>query len=81
MKFYFHIFRFVTPIFLHGGIIHAFFNLYSQFRMGVFVEMRWGSKNFAIIYFASGVVGIMMSLIGHPDRIAVGASGALCMFF
>ena len=46
--------------------------------MGLYLELRWSSKVWAIIYFTSGIYGILLSAVGHPDRIAVGASGALC---
>ncbi len=48
--------RFITPIFLHAGIIHLLFNLLFQLRFGLFMERRWGLLCFVLIYFISGTL-------------------------
>jgi len=45
--------------------------------MGVFLELKWGTRILAIIYVVSGIGGSLLSLLIHPDQISVGASGAL----
>src|SRR2546428_2978723 len=51
------IWRLVTPIFLHIGLIHLFFNSYALWVVGPTVEKLYGSERFVILYLASGVAG------------------------
>ncbi|CAN0075383.1 unnamed protein product [Sphacelaria rigidula] len=71
------IWRLVTPILLHGGVLHIIMNLTSQFRMGTFLEERWGTKNWLIIYWVGGLGGNLLSCVASPDKVGVGASGAI----
>ncbi|CAN0444012.1 unnamed protein product [Pylaiella littoralis] len=71
------IWRLLTPILLHGGVLHIFMNLTSQFRMGLFLEERWGTKNWLIIYWVGGLGGNLLSCVASPDKVGVGASGAI----
>eukprot|EP01107_Rhizomastix_libera_P009512 TRINITY_DN25609_c0_g1_i1.p1 TRINITY_DN25609_c0_g1~~TRINITY_DN25609_c0_g1_i1.p1 ORF type:complete len:336 (-),score=83.12 TRINITY_DN25609_c0_g1_i1:72-1079(-) len=73
----YHFFRFITPVFLHAGFVHLFFNLYSEFKMCTFLEKRWGAVNYLSIFFVSGVSSILLSVTAKPDTISVGASGAI----
>ena len=41
----------VTYMFLHGGIVHLFFNMFSLYMFGRLLERVWGSKRFLIFYF------------------------------
>lgn len=70
--------RFVTPIFLHGGIIHIGFNLLLQISLGSNMEKDIGHVRFAIIYFASGIAGFVLGGNFAPNGTAsTGASGSL----
>ncbi|KAG0307992.1 hypothetical protein BGZ99_001305, partial [Dissophora globulifera] len=53
-------FRFITPIFLHGGIVHLLFNLMFQLRTGADLERDMGFLRFGIIYMISGIVGFIL---------------------
>ena len=68
--------RFVTPMFVHIGIIHFFFNAMALFYIGYQIEYILGARWFLLIYFASGVVGNLSSCIFSLAPSA-GASGAL----
>jgi membrane associated rhomboid family serine protease len=68
--------RFITPMFLHVGIIHLLFNLCSQLQM-VTLERNYGCHRIIPIYFLSGVAGTLSSAIFVPNQIMVGASGAI----
>ncbi|OUM60782.1 hypothetical protein PIROE2DRAFT_45923 [Piromyces sp. E2] len=77
-------FRFITPIFLHSGLLHILFNLIFQIRTGVDMEKDFGSWRIGIIYMATGIFGFAF---GAYNSIAtsVGCSGALygligCLF-
>jgi rhomboid protease GluP len=68
--------RFFTPMFLHGGILHLGFNSYFLYIVGPQVERSYGTLRFAAIYFLSGFAGSIASfaLTASPS---IGASGAL----
>jgi len=77
IKYHYQVWRLCTPILLHAGFIHLFLNLYSQFRLGLFLEYKWSSRTWIIVYFISGIGGNLLSSLIHPDSIGVGASSAL----
>lgn len=71
------LFRFLTPILLHAGIIHLLMNMACQWRFALFVERQWGTPRFALVYLASGLGATLLSCVWSPNKVAVGASGAL----
>lgn len=79
-------FRLVTPIFIHGGLLHLFSNSYALWANGPLVEKLYGSSRFLLIYLLTGIGGVAGSYIwqevtNHPDVPSVGASGALFGLF
>ena len=61
----FHIFQFVTYMFLHAypSPSHIFFNMFALFMFGRMLETVWGSKRFLIYYFVTGMgAGIIQEL-------------------
>jgi len=68
--------RFVTPIFLHIGILHLAFNTYALYVFGPQIEHFFGSARFLAIYLLSGISGVLLSFALSP-RAAAGASGAI----
>lgn len=68
--------RFITPIFIHIGIIHFLFNTYALRMVGPLLESQLGKKWFLILYFASGIVGNIASTYVNIG-IGAGASGAI----
>ncbi|HXV77891.1 MAG TPA: rhomboid family intramembrane serine protease [Candidatus Polarisedimenticolaceae bacterium] len=68
--------RVVTPIFLHGGILHFFFNSYVLLQIGPLVEDEYGTERFWVIYLLCGIAGASASQFLRPVN-TVGASGAL----
>ena len=69
--------RLVTGGFLHGGIIHIGFNMYLLYMLGNMLEPSLGSVRFAAVYLASLLAGSFGAVLLSPDRITVGASGAV----
>jgi len=69
--------RFITPIFLHAGLIHLLFNLMFQIQQGVPLEREFGSLRIVTLYMVAGITGNLMSSIFLPTVLSVGASGAL----
>lgn len=70
--------RFITPIFLHAGIIHIGFNMLLQLTLGRDMEKEIGPLRFTLVYFASGIFGFVLGGNYAADGLAsVGASGSL----
>jgi rhomboid protease GluP len=53
--------RFVTPMFLHGGLIHLLVNMYSLWMLGPYVEKLYGSARFVVFWVVTGVAGVVAS--------------------
>ncbi|KAF2686663.1 rhomboid-domain-containing protein [Lentithecium fluviatile CBS 122367] len=70
--------RFITPIFLHAGIIHIGFNMLLQMTLGRDMEKEIGSLRFTLVYFSAGIFGFVLGGNYAAEGItSVGASGSL----
>jgi len=70
--------RFITPVFLHGSPTHIFFNMYALFSIGSFVEKQFGHGRFALLYFLGAFSGNVFSfLLTGENGYSVGASTAV----
>ncbi len=69
--------RLVTPIFVHIGWEHFFFNALMLYFVGQIAEQIWGHHKFLALYVLSGVVGNVFTLFFTPNVIAAGASTSL----
>ena len=69
--------RFITPIFLPGGLIHLAFNTWVLFDLGPAVESLYGSRKFVVLYILSGIASFVASFLLRPNSISIGASGAI----
>ncbi|HEX6042012.1 rhomboid family intramembrane serine protease, partial [Longimicrobium sp.] len=67
----------VTYMFLHGDPMHLLFNMIALFFFGPRVEERIFSRQFAILYFLSGITGALLSVIFAPGSAIIGASGGV----
>jgi len=69
----------VTYMFLHGGVIHLFFNMLSLFMFGNDLERYWGTGRFLGYFFITGIgAGICSWLVAmNKWAVVVGASGAV----
>lgn len=74
--------RLVTPMFLHAGLMHLLFNMFSLFIFGPELERVAGKARFLTIYLLSGIFANVASFfLGGPDFAHVGASGAIFGIF
>ncbi|MDR1671970.1 MAG: rhomboid family intramembrane serine protease [Bacteroidales bacterium] len=48
-------YQFVTHMFMHGGLMHIFFNMYALWIFGTPVENSWGGKRFLFYYLFTGL--------------------------
>lgn len=72
--------RLVTYMFLHGSGFHILFNMLWLWWMGRPVEDTLGSRNFAVLYFGSGIGGALIQIILAgviSSGPTIGASGAV----
>ena len=74
-------YRLFTSMFLHFDWEHLFGNMVALFAIGIYAESYFGKIRYATIYFMSGLVGGLFSLLvdQRMNQIAVhaGASGAV----
>ena len=67
----------ITASFLHGGLLHLFFNMAALWQLGPFVQQIFGTHRFVVLYVASGAAGFLLSYFaGIP--FTIGASASLC---
>lgn len=69
--------RLVTPMFLHGGLLHFAMNTMVLLQLGPLVEEEYGTERFASIYLITGIASTFGSQAFRVVNM-VGASGALC---
>jgi membrane associated rhomboid family serine protease len=82
-----YIWQLFTYIFLHGGILHLFFNLLYLAMFGADLERAWGARRFYIYFFVCGVgaglINVLVKTILDPHGLGtalaptIGASGAI----
>ena len=68
--------RLVTPLALHGSVVHLLVNCYSLHNIGPVIERQFGREQFLITYVGAGIGGNLLSYKMSPNN-AVGASGAI----
>lgn len=51
----FHLYQLVTYMFMHGGWIHLFFNMFALWMFGCVIENVLGSKRFLFYYILCGI--------------------------
>ena len=69
--------RLIACVFLHGGLMHIVFNMYSLFILGSQLEPILGRKKYTLLYFISGLGSSILSYIILPNTVSIGASGAI----
>ena len=70
---------FVTCLFLHGGLLHLTFNMWTLWIFGDNVEDRMGRGRFLVFYLVCGAAASLVHLAfnaGSPMPV-IGASGAI----
>ena len=70
------IWRLITPVMLHGSLLHIAFNMYALFSIGPSLERHYGHWRFLLLYLVGGFAGNTLSFLLSPNP-SVGASTAV----
>lgn len=74
-------YRLITHFFLHFGFDHLVNNMVSLLVLGYSLEMEMGKVRFIILYFLSGILAGITSIVYNiyvgQESISCGASGAI----
>ena len=77
----FGVWQLLTYMFLHGGLMHLFFNMFALWMFGMELENLWGSRKFFWYYMACGIgaglTNLFIAPLFAPVGPTVGASGAV----
>ena len=68
--------RLITPVLLHGGLMHIGFNMYALYVLGPGLERFFGKWRFLLLYLVSGVAGNVFSYVFSSYN-SLGASAAI----
>ncbi len=68
--------RFITPMFLHGSLLHIGFNMYALLSFGSSLEREFGHARFLGLYLAGAFAGNVISFLLSPNP-SLGASTAI----
>lgn len=67
----------VSANYLHGGILHIFFNTFAFRQLAPLVMAEYGNHRMFAIYAIGGSMGFLLSYIAGV-RLTIGASAAVC---
>jgi len=67
--------RFLTSVFLHGGLGHLVLNLFALLMFGSILEKFIGEKKFLLVFFTTGILANLISVNFYSS--SLGASGAI----
>jgi rhomboid protease GluP len=68
--------RLLTPMWLHGSILHIAFNMYALAIFGSSLERFYGHGRFLLLYLLSGYAGNVVSFMMTPSN-SLGSSTAI----
>lgn len=68
--------RLLTPVLLHGSILHLGFNMYALYSIGPVLERIYGGKSFIALYLIGALWGNTFSFLLTPNP-SLGASTAI----
>ena len=62
----FHVWQFISYMFLHGSIGHIVFNMFALASFGIPLVLTWGTRRFLIFYFVTGIgAAIVYSAVNY----------------
>ena len=69
--------RLFFHMYLHAGVLHMFFNVFSLLFVGKVVEKKIGSLLYLLLYHVIAIVNAIIMCLIFPDSISVGASAGI----
>ncbi|GAA1040944.1 rhomboid family intramembrane serine protease [Virgisporangium ochraceum] len=75
------VYRLVTAMFIHYGIVHLLLNMWALWMLGRNLEAALGPVRFLALYLLSGLGGSIAAYLFSPGSITAGASGAIFGMF
>lgn len=66
----------ISASFLHGGILHIFFNMFAFYQLATLVNREYGVYRMFVIYTLSGIFGFLVSDLANV-AFTIGASAAI----
>jgi len=74
---YHRLWTLISASFLHGGVLHIFFNMAALRQLASVVNSEFGAYRMFVIYTVGGIIGFLISyLAGVP--LTIGASASVC---
>jgi rhomboid protease GluP len=70
------IWRLITPVLLHGSLMHLGFNMYALYIFGPNLESMYGHGRFLALYLLAGFAGNVVSFVLSNNN-SLGASTAI----
>ena len=65
---HFHVYQFVTYLFMHGSLEHIFFNMFGLWMFGRIIEQVFGARRFLTYYLVCGIgAGLMQEGVQYID--------------
>ncbi|MFA5573888.1 MAG: rhomboid family intramembrane serine protease [Brumimicrobium sp.] len=65
---FFEPYQIITHFFMHGGLMHIFFNMFALVMFGPILEQVWGPKRFFIFYVATALGAFFLhQLVGYIE--------------
>ncbi|MBE9544488.1 MAG: rhomboid family intramembrane serine protease [Proteobacteria bacterium] len=74
---YHRLWTLVSASFLHGGILHIFFNMAALRQLASVVNGEFGVYRMFVIYTVSGIIGFLISYLAGV-AFTIGASASVC---
>ncbi|ESU20693.1 rhomboid family protein [Flavobacterium cauense R2A-7] len=53
----------ITHMFMHGGLMHIFFNMFALYSFGSTLEHFWGGKKFLFFYISCGLGSALLHTV------------------
>ena len=74
---YHRLWTLVSASFLHGGLLHIFFNMAALRQLAAVVNREFGVYRMYVIYTLSGIIGFLVSYLAGIS-LTIGASASVC---
>jgi len=55
----------LTHMFMHGNLMHIFFNMFALFSFGTALEQMWGAKKFLFFYISCGLGAAFIHILSN----------------